>query len=235
MAQVDAGLRRQVCHRQVAARAHAPRAVRQLALAGLHIGQQFLQVAHRHAGADGEQVAAGRAGARDRREIPDRVIGQRRRGPRVHRQRGGIGEQQRVAVRRGAGHGLAGDDAVGAGTVVDDDRLLQRRGQALGDQPCGLVGHGAGARGQHHADGSVRVGGLGVRAGGARQGQCRNQGRAGPAGASVVAEHAAVSVRRIGRAAPVRCRLGCERALTGARGNLAQAACAARSDSASRS
>ena len=42
-------------------------------------------------------------------------------------------EQQGVAVRPGAGHGLGADIAGGAGAVLDDDGLLELAAQAGGE------------------------------------------------------------------------------------------------------
>src|SRR6516225_9050461 len=50
----------------------------------------------------------------------------------IDRERSGLGDQQRVAVGRGLGHGLRADDVGGAALVLDDDLLAPRLREALG-------------------------------------------------------------------------------------------------------
>jgi hypothetical protein len=58
--------------------------------------------------------------------------------------RGIRGEQQRVTVGRRAGDALGADHGAGARLVLDDDRLLPRLGQALGQRPRQVVDTAAG-------------------------------------------------------------------------------------------
>ena len=100
-------------------------------------------------------------GDRDRREIAQHVVGQ------LLEQRGAdggpvAGDVQEVAVRRGAGRRLGGDDAAGAGTVVDDELLAEPVGQPLGDDAHGGIGDAAGTIGNDDPHRTARVPGLGA-------------------------------------------------------------------------
>ena len=71
----------------------------------------------RLASADPDQEG-GAEQQRQRHQVAHRVVGQRGVQQRVHGQRGGVGQEQRVAVGRRAPHLAEGDDARGAGLVV---------------------------------------------------------------------------------------------------------------------
>ena len=71
---------------------------------------------------------------RHRREILHRIERQRRIDARADRERTDVGEQQRVAIGRGLGDDLRADVAVGAGLVLDDDRLAPRFRELLADR-----------------------------------------------------------------------------------------------------
>ena len=77
-------------------------------------------------------------------EAAHRVVG----GLRVERRRGddrrGVGEQQRVAVRRRLGHDVGAEDAARAGTVVHQETLPQALGIVLGEHARGDVARPAG-------------------------------------------------------------------------------------------
>jgi hypothetical protein len=99
---------------------------------------------HEH---DGKAAEQGNRG-----EIGDRI----ERQPDAQRRREGVtgrrGHEQRVAVGCAARDMLAGNSAVAAGPVVDDDAAPERLAQALGDQPRGDVGAAAGRERNHQAD-----------------------------------------------------------------------------------
>ena len=69
----------------------------------------------------------------------------------------GIGEEQRVAVRRGARHGFGPDDRAAAGAVLDDELRAQALAVFLRREPCHDVDAAAGRVGDDHADGLGRV------------------------------------------------------------------------------
>ncbi|MNV61596.1 hypothetical protein D3C71_1541090 [compost metagenome] len=89
------------------------------------VGDQLLHIGGLDVGADHQHVRH-RGQQRDGREVLDRVVRNARIQRRVDAMRAGGGQQQRVAVRRGRGHLLGGDGAVGAALVLDDDALAQR-------------------------------------------------------------------------------------------------------------
>jgi hypothetical protein len=75
------------------------------------------------------------------------------------------GGEQRVAVGRRLGDHLRGDDRVGAGPVLDDDRLAEIFAQPLPDHAGENVGRPAGRERHHDADRPLgiarrRIGGL---------------------------------------------------------------------------
>jgi hypothetical protein len=84
--------------------------------------------------------------------------------PGVHGEDRVLREEEGVAVGAGAGRGLRGDEAVGAGAVLDDDGLAKALGQRLGEDARGDVRGAAGGNGGDEADGAVGVGGLGATA-----------------------------------------------------------------------
>ncbi len=66
---------------------------------------------------------------------------------------GDVALHQRVAVGRGAGHGLAGDDATTAALVLHHERLAQHRAPALRHHAGDHVVTAAGGHGDDVADG----------------------------------------------------------------------------------
>jgi hypothetical protein len=66
-------------------------------------------------------------------------------------------EQQRVAVRRRLGGGLAADDAVRTRPVVDDHLLAERFDELLGEEARLYVGVAARCERDDQADGLGRV------------------------------------------------------------------------------
>ena len=74
------------------------------------------------------------ADQRHRREILDRIVGQRLVHGRTDRHRTAAGHIEQVAVRRGLGAGRGADGRAAAGTVLDHDRLAEPLRQLrLGD------------------------------------------------------------------------------------------------------
>ena len=99
---------------------------------------------------------------RDRPEVFQHVIGHRLEQRLADR--GAVaGQRQRVAVRRGGGAGLGGDDAAGAGPVVDHELLAEALLQLLGHQARGDVGDAARPVGHDDADRTVGIPGLRLR------------------------------------------------------------------------
>ena len=98
-----------------------------------------------------------RRGGADRREILERIVGEvlerRRRNDVI-----GRGVQQRVAVGLGGRDRLGADGGAGAGPVLDDHRLTQRRGQMVADQPSDDVDRRAGGERHDDLDRPVGVG-----------------------------------------------------------------------------
>ncbi|MNL00236.1 hypothetical protein D3C87_1206620 [compost metagenome] len=129
--------------------ANARRAVGQPLALLPGIGQEFGEIAGRHAVVDHQHV--GRGGQqRDVREILRRVVRQLGPDGRVdHVVRGR--DQQRVAVRVGARHDLGADLPAGAGAVVHHEGLLQLGLHVTGDAARQQVGHAA--RRERHDDG----------------------------------------------------------------------------------
>ena len=63
--------------------------------------------------------------------------------------------KQRVAVRRGAQHGICADAAAGSRSVLDNERLAQPPREPLSDQARENVGPAANSLSHDHADGSI--------------------------------------------------------------------------------
>ena len=57
-----------------------------------------------------------------------------------------------MAVRLGLGDEVGADRAVGAGLVLDQDRLAEDVLELVGDQAADEIGRAAGREGDHHAD-----------------------------------------------------------------------------------
>ena len=69
------------------------------------------------------------------------------------------GKRQRVAVRRSAGAGLGGEDAAGAGPVLDDELLAKALVQLLGEQAWPYVSDAARSIGHQNPHRPVRIAG----------------------------------------------------------------------------
>ena len=63
----------------------------------------------------------------------------------------------RVAVRRGAGDGGRRQHAIGAGLVLDHDRLAEPRRKIVADEARGDVDAAAGGKRQDQRDGTGRI------------------------------------------------------------------------------
>jgi len=71
-----------------------------------------------------------------------------------------VTEKKGVAVCRRLQHRFRGEDAAGAGAVLDHHGLAKRLGHALAHAPREHVGHAAGGRRHQHANGLRREIGL---------------------------------------------------------------------------
>ena len=92
----------------------------------------------------------------DRGEVLFGVVGQVFGDRGVHHVRRG-GDQQRVAIRPGAGHAGGADDAAGAGLVVHHGGLAGAGLQGLGELARQDVGHAAGRKRHDQGHGLGRV------------------------------------------------------------------------------
>jgi hypothetical protein len=140
---------------------------------GFRERDEFLHVARRHAWMHGEQPRHQRH-HRDRREVLERVVGQRLVHMRIDRM-GADQQAQCVAIGRGPRQRVGADDVVAAGLVVDDDGLPECFGQLLADRARQHIGRTARRQRHDDADGLRRVGlllCLCMRAAGCEQ-QCR--------------------------------------------------------------
>jgi hypothetical protein len=105
----------------------------------------------------------------DRREVPDRVIGQLGVKPGIHAMRGNVGEKQRVAVRRSLGRKLGAEQPARTGAVVDDD-LLADLGADMGcERAAHRVGRAADGLRDDDPDGALLR--IGLRLRGHRNGE----------------------------------------------------------------
>ncbi|KAG1254438.1 hypothetical protein G6F65_017042 [Rhizopus arrhizus] len=106
------------------------------------------------------------------RQIAERLVRQVLVQRRVQRQGAHACRHQRIAVRRGAGRFLRGDDSGGAGAIFHHHRLAQRVAHVLGDDAGRQVAAAAGAEWHQPADRMVRIfrgGRTGGKCGGGRQ------------------------------------------------------------------
>ena len=117
-------------HGQVRQRAGAGRAVTELARVLLDVVNELLDVFDGQCGVDHQHIGRA-ANHADGREVFDGVI-RHLAGGGAGAMGGHIALQQGVAVRRGAGRGLAGDHAAAAGLVVHQKTLLEQGAPALG-------------------------------------------------------------------------------------------------------
>jgi hypothetical protein len=113
-----------------------------------------------HGWVDGEHHRLGRD-LQDRGEVAHRVVGQARQQRRVHHVRDG-GEQQGVAVGRGAGDVFGADRGGGAGAILDDDGLAPGLEQLLRQAARDEVHRPAGGDRDDDAYGALGPAGLGL-------------------------------------------------------------------------
>jgi hypothetical protein len=73
------------------------------------------------------------------------------------RERAGIGEQDGVAVGRGARDLAGGDGAAGAAAIIDYDWLAERRAHLVGHDAGDDAGAAAGREGDDEGDGPGRI------------------------------------------------------------------------------
>jgi hypothetical protein len=113
-------------------------------------------------------------------EALDRVVVEVLEQRRPDRQRGGAGEQQRVAVRLGVGDRARADGGAAARAIVDDHGLPKARGDVAAHQARNGVGRPARRKRHDQFDGAVRIrlrGGIGEGEAGAngRDGEQKNR------------------------------------------------------------
>jgi hypothetical protein len=85
-------------------------------------------------------------------EVAKRIVADVRIDRRARQQRTGAAEQQRVAVRLGAGGLEATDRAGAAGDVLDIELLLEGVGHLGGQHACKQVGGASGRKGDDDLD-----------------------------------------------------------------------------------
>ncbi|MNK86304.1 hypothetical protein D3C87_1062120 [compost metagenome] len=127
-------------------------------LAGVLAGQldQVRHVGHGHVLVDDEHIADGR-GVDDRQQIAAGLVARIGVEKLIDGQDARGAEQQRLAIGRGLGHHGGADIAARARAVLDDDRLLERNRQALGQQASDHVGRSAGREGHDQRDRTLRI------------------------------------------------------------------------------
>ena len=123
----------------------------------------------------GEQGHRHRRDEADRREILARIHAELGVEARVDRQRPGVAEQQRVAVRRGARDRARADGAPAAAAVVDGHGLAESVGQLLRHHARHGIDAAAGRVRHDQRDGARRkISGTGGRH---KRGACERNGR----------------------------------------------------------
>ena len=138
-----------------------------------HVGHELGEVLGRQVLLDDEHHGIGAAEA-DRIEVLQAVVGQRFVERDVDRQRAHVGEQQRVAVRRGLGGLVDTDRAAGAADIFDDELVAERLAHALPQHAGQRIGRAARGERHDHGDG---LAGIGLRHGAGWQGEAGGQGR----------------------------------------------------------
>ncbi len=145
--EIDAGALLQYFHRQMVLAPVAARRVGQRRRGASRIFDELLEVAHGQRRIDRKHELIRRDG-RDRGEILQRVERHLGVEVRIDRDQAVLAEEQRVAVGRRLRDHVAGDVAVGAGMVLDHDRLVEKLGEFLSDHARDDVG-GAAGRDRH--------------------------------------------------------------------------------------
>jgi hypothetical protein len=121
---------------------------------GFGVGDELGERLHRQVLLDDDDLRD-RAHDADWREIADWVVTDLL-DERRNRDGADAADAEGVAVGRGIGDGLRADNATGAGAVVDDDRLAQRRFDVTRGQPRDEVGVAAGGIRHDEGDGPAR-------------------------------------------------------------------------------
>ncbi len=142
-------------------RAHARRGVDELAGTRFRERDQVFRRFHRKRRMHDEEVRLADA-LGDRREIAQRIVGQRLVDRRRDRERGQR-EQQHVAVGRRSRDDLRADHGASAGTRIDDDRLAEALRKRLREHARERVAGAAGRSRDDDAYGTRRVGALRMR------------------------------------------------------------------------
>ena len=122
------------------------------------MGDQLAHRGDRQIGIHRKHLRTEAGGQRHRGEIARRIVRQVLERDEVDRHAGRVGEQQRVAVGRGARGDLMGKDAGSAGHVFDEHRPADGARHGLGDQPRHDVGCGARTGRNDQLDGTARPG-----------------------------------------------------------------------------
>ena len=137
-----------------------------------------------------QDIGIGRGHA-DRHQVLFRIVGEFRVDARVDRDRTGLTEQQRVAVRIGALDDLGADAAIAAAAIFDHEGLAERVADFLADDARGRVRRAAGRERHDQPD---RVGRIVLRLRG-----CRGPGMQAPAAAGQTFASVPPELRRVTR------------------------------------
>ena len=155
--QVDAGHHLEQFAGHMTGRAVAGRRHGDFARIGLGVSDEFRNCLGREFGVDHDDIGQTR-GARDRRDVANEIVVERRpvqcRVDDVRR----ADRQQRIAVGGRTHDGLGGDIARGAGPILDDDRLTETLLQPLPDHAGEKVRRAAGRKADQNADRPRRIG-----------------------------------------------------------------------------
>ncbi len=120
----------------------------------LHVGDEAIQIVDRQIGADSDDEWT-HGHDRDRREVPDRIVGDLARVGR-NGELGDGHEQQRMTVRLRLRDLGRRNGARGADNVLDDERLPERAREALRGDTRKEIGDAAGRKRDHERDRSLR-------------------------------------------------------------------------------
>ena len=154
--QIDPGALLQYFHRQMVLAAVAAGSVRKRRRRTARVLDEFLEIAHRQRRIDREHELI-RDQGRDRSEILQRIERHLRVQVRIDRDQAVLAQQQRVAVGRRLRDHVAGDVAVGARMILDDDRRAEQLGKLLPDDARGDIGCAAGRDRHDQLDRARRI------------------------------------------------------------------------------
>ncbi len=153
----------------MARRADAGIALRDLALIGLEVGDELLQIVRRRRLLADDEKRLRRDQA-DRLEVVEQVVLERIDG--AGRDVGApLADADRVAVGRRASDAADADGAAGAGRVLHDDRNAEHLAHAFGDEAADHVGRAADTERNHKRDRTRRIA---LRRGGSAHERCRD-------------------------------------------------------------